>query len=141
MNRVRSRIQVRHGSLIIEAIIALLLLTTAYVALGRLASSSARLQRSADHRVAMTLAAENVLDRLMTVPVDQIDQQAVGLAAAEGKRSGCQIQVETRQFQTRRHSGIQITVISRIPDTAAAYVHGWRFQKPQVSASEDSDDA
>ena len=81
----------RRAALIVEAVIALLLLSTATVALTKLAKSSAALGRQSDERLVATLAAENTIQRLQGVAVEELSDQADQVADLVAQDAGCEI--------------------------------------------------
>ncbi len=130
----------RRGALIVEAVIALVLLTTATVALTKLAKSSAALDRQSDQRLVATLAAENTIERLQGVASDKLSGQADQVAALVAQDAGCQIDVSTEPFTTGDREGIHVRVDASISPAIRVSLHDWRFAPESNGDSEDSTD-
>jgi Tfp pilus assembly protein PilV len=130
----------RRGALIVEAVIALVLLTTATVALTKLAKSSAALDRQSDQRLIATLAAENTIQRLQGVASDKLSGQADQVAALVAQDAGCQIDVSTESFTTGDREGIHVRVDAKISPAIRVSLHDWRFAAESNADSEDSTD-
>jgi len=117
----------RRGALIIEAVIALVLLTTATIALTKLAKSSAALGQQSDQRLTATLAAENTIQRLQGVAAEKLSEQADQVAALVAQDAGCEIDVSTEPFTTGDREGIHVRVDVSIAPAIRVSLHDWRF--------------
>ncbi len=127
----------RRGSLIIESVVAIALLATAFIALGNLAASSAAISRNADQRLAATLAAENVLEQLRDVPFDALAQKASELGKAIEDSYGYKSQIETNDFRVGGRDAVHLAVTIRPSENVSVTLHDWRID--QSSSSEEGD--
>ncbi len=117
----------RRGTLIVEAVIALVLLATATFALTKLAKSSAALGQQSDQRLTATLAAENTIQRLQGVAADKLSDQADQVAALVAQDTGCEIDVSTEPFTTGDREGIHVRVDASIGPAIRVSLHDWRL--------------
>ena len=130
----------RRAALIIEAVIALVLLSTATVALTKLAKSSAALGQQSDQRLVATLAAENTIERLQGVAVEELSDQADQVAALVAQDAGCDIDVTTEPFTVGDRQGIHVRVDTTIAPAIRIRLHDWRFAvEPKVESNEEQD--
>ena len=110
-------------------------MTTATVALARLASSASQLQRQADNRCAARLAAENVLARIDNVPLGLVQAAAEQAAEEVEQDSGCRVEIATDGFTAGRRDGLHLRVSATPALGQAVTVHDWVFdQTPPTSA-------
>ena len=130
----------RRGSLIIESVVAIALLATAFLALGNLAASSAAISRNADQRLAATLAAENVLERLRDVPFDALAEKASELGKTIPDSYGYEGQIETNDFRGGGRDAIHLAVTIRPNENVSVTLHGWRIDQSPASEEEDGDE-
>ncbi len=117
----------RRAALIIEAVIALVLLSTATVALTKLARSSAALGQQSDQRLVATLAAENTIERLRGVGVEELSDQADQVAELVAQDAGCEIVISTAPFTVGDRQGIHVRVDATISPAIRIRLHDWRF--------------
>ena len=130
----------RRAALIIEAVIALVLLSTATVALTKLAKSSAALGQQSDQRLVATLAAESTIERLQGVAVEELSDQADQVAALVAQEAGCDIDVTTEPFTVGDRQGIHVRVDATIAPAIRIRLHDWRFAvEPKVESNEEQD--
>lgn len=134
----RRRKTARRASLMVEAVIAVTLLSTAIVALGKLAQSTARLQIQSDQRLTAALAADNLFERLREIPTPSIDESAKELAAQWLAKTGCKLEVETEPFTVRGRDGVHVTVISRPSDGRPVTLHDWYLASPSEDPSDEA---
>ncbi len=87
----------RAGSLLVEALIALVVLVTAVLAFSRTAMASMQQQRSIAERALATTSAQEVLENLMDLPVEEVfarynanlgDNPVSGIAPGPGFSAG-----------------------------------------------------
>jgi Tfp pilus assembly protein PilV len=131
----------RRGSLIIESVVALALLTTAFVALGKLAAASAAVGRDANQRLAAMLTAENALERLRTIPFDTVVDEAPKIAAAMQVRYGCEIRMVTKPFAVGGCEAIHVSVTVQREATVSITLHDWLINQPLPASAGGGEDA
>ncbi len=117
----------RHGSLIIEAAVSFVLLTTAAVGLMQLARSSTVLTRDADMRTACELATENAIQRLSDVPLSEIESRVEEVAKAVTEITKCEVTISTEPFETGDRQGIHLRVQASANHDQRVTLHDWRF--------------
>ncbi len=130
----------RRGSLVIEAVVVIALLATAFVALGKLAATSAALSQNADQRLAATLAAENLLQRLQSVSIDAVVADAQQIAKTIQDSCGYQINLKTDQFRASERDAIHVAVTVTASDVVSVTLHDWRIGEP-ASSDQGEDNA
>ena len=140
ISRNRFRNHARQGSLVIDAVVALALLTTAFVALGRLANSSAALSLNSDQRLAATLAGENVVERLRSVAFDALDDKAAEAGRAVEETTGFDVQIKITPFQLETREAIHLSVRVQVSEEVSVNIHDWRIANAASVASEDADE-
>ncbi|MFK8114865.1 MAG: hypothetical protein AB8B91_21870 [Rubripirellula sp.] len=131
------------GSLVVEVAIVVMLLATATIALSKLARSSADLNLQADQRLALTLAAENTIERLRALPVEDLKDQTNQLAAEVAERANCQVDVTADSFQSDTEEGLHLEVTARFQANVGVTLHDWRMGtdlKNEKNADETSND-
>ena len=117
----------RRGILIVEAAICFVLLTTAVVALMKLAQSSAVLSKQADQRLVATLAAENTLERLRDVTANELESSADEVAAAITEQTKCDVKVTVNDFQSQSRSGTHLRIEATCSPDVHVTLHDWRL--------------
>ena len=127
----------RCGSLIVESVIVIALLATAFVALGNLATSSSAISQNADQRLAATLAAENMLQRLQAVSFDSVIEQSPAVAKLIQNSSGYELQVKAEEFRAGDRDAIHLIVTVAASETVSVTLHDWRFARPAVKPGDD----
>ncbi|MCG8650698.1 MAG: hypothetical protein MI861_12750, partial [Pirellulales bacterium] len=115
----------RQGGFLIEAVIATALLATALLGLAKLARTSALLQRQADQRLAASLAAENVLEKLKPMPVDTLVAQAGGVARRVEESSNCEVQLTVDSMQISGRRAAHLTVKAAASEHTQVTLHHW----------------
>ncbi len=138
-NRIGARR--RRGSLIIESVVALALLTTAFLALGKLAGASAALAKDANRRLSATLTGENVLERLRMISFDAVIDDAAQIAAAMQESYGCEIQVATEAIELNDREAIHVVVTVQPAATLSITLHDWLISQPSPTSTDGGGDA
>lgn len=118
----------------VEAAISIAMMATAMVALTRLASSSAELNHIADRQLSATLAAENTLERLQSLPLDELSDQAAAVADEVASECGCQIKAAVEAIESP--PGYHVTVTVAIGDQIELSLHDWRLEVPSEEMSD-----
>ena len=127
----------RTGSLIIESVVATALLATALVALGKLAATSAAISQTADQRLAATLIAENVLERLKVVEFDAVPGESAEIAASIQQSCPYEVQVTGDAFLAGDREARHIIVTVRPSLHVTIQLHDWRVR--ETSAKDNGD--
>lgn len=130
----------RRGSLIIESVVALTLLATALVALGKLAATSTAIGKQGDQRLAATLAAENLLERLDAIPFEEVAAEARRIADVIEESCGYDIAATTEEFRAGDTDSIHVSVTVRASSLVAVTLHDWKTSVPKSSESGDGDE-
>ena len=128
----------RVGSLIVEAVIASMLMVTATIALAQLARHSAALSSQADQRLAATLAAENMIERLNDLSDDKVRAGAAAVVAEVAEVSGCRIVVDSEPFDSGSGRGLHVRVVASPQADADLRVslHDWRIAATDAEPEE-----
>lgn len=116
----------RRGSLVIEAVISIALLATAGIALTRLSQNASVLNLQSDDRLALTLTAENTIDRLRAVPDQELAENAERIADAMSKSYRCKVEVDVVEFDGPGGSGLHLVVTATDNRSQRVQLHDWR---------------
>ena len=141
MPTIRIAARRRRGSLIIESVVALALLTTAFLALGKLAGASAAIGKDASQRLSATLAGENMLERLRMIPFTTVIDDASKIAAVMQESCGFEIQVATEAFAVNDHEAIHVAVTVRSAATLSITLHDWLISQSSPASAEGGENA
>lgn len=124
------------GSVVVEVVLAAALLATAGVGLSQLVARSQVVGRQSDQRLAGALIAGNVIERLKTVDVDQIESQAEQLQQSATKSTGYDVRVTidpiTVTDSTPSGSHVRVEVIA--DDSVRVVMHDWRLRNSDEPA-------
>lgn len=128
MNRPKNyhrRIATRRGSLIVEVAVATALLAATIVALGRLSTSSTRMQIQAQQRLSARLAADNVWQHLRGLSLDEIDAVRERLKIDPALTCGCDVEIAAAEVKGLSSQIIRVTIQTKEPA-------GEQYSRPPV---------
>lgn len=131
------RRRLRDGSLLIEAVIAIMLLATASLAVMRLAATSVTLQRDAEQKLAATLTAQNILarlDRMSPESFDDLDGLSKSLEQIEVSYEETfpgDVVISARRFENQGIAGVHLHVLVTIGPNVRVSLDDWRLTKAE----------
>ncbi len=131
MKRNKTKTADRSASVIIEVVLSAALLATAGVALAKLSRGAGSLSQQADQHLAAELAADNVLNRLASLPADEVKERAAKIAKAVAEDTGCEVDTNVESFESGDARGVHVRVEVTTEMAVRVVRHAWRLQTPE----------
>ena len=122
-----TRTRRRRGSFLVEAVVACVLLGAGLVALAKLTSTSAKVERALDLAVSLKLTAENFVQRTRHMDASAYTKQAIDIASGLSADSGHQVDVRIQPFKSESGEGVHAIITASAKPDLSVTLHDWRL--------------